>query len=169
VFLLNPLSGLLGFLGSRDHLVPDSGLRRLVKEHLEHVRLEELPIPLHVVAVDVVTGEELLSSGPVIDAVMASAAIPAVLPPVAWGERELMDGGVGNNTLISHAIGNPTPGATALFVTAEAGTRARATPGGFTVAWRLARWYRSAPSRYLRRCGRRSIEAGSGRPKRLTP
>ena len=65
VFPLNPLTGLLGFLGSRDHLVPDSGLRRLIARHVEHERLEELPMPLHVVAVDVITGEELrLSSGP---------------------------------------------------------------------------------------------------------
>ena len=35
---------------------------------------------------------------------MASAAIPAVLPPVPWEDRELMDGGVANNTPISHAI-----------------------------------------------------------------
>jgi NTE family protein len=105
VFPLNPLSGLLGFLGSRAHLVPESGLRRLVAERVEHERLEALPIPLHVVAVDVVSGEELLlSSGPVVDAVMASAAIPAVLPAVEWGDLELMDGGVANNTPISHAI-----------------------------------------------------------------
>ena len=83
VFPLNPLTGLLGFLGARDHLVPDSGLRRLIARHIEHERLEEMPIPLHVVAVDVVTGEELrLSRGPVLDAVLASAAIPGVLPPV---------------------------------------------------------------------------------------
>jgi NTE family protein len=105
VFPLNPLSGLLGFLGSRAHLVPGSGLRRLVAERVEHERLEELPLPLHVVAVDVVSGEELLlSSGPLVDAVMASAAIPAVLPPVEWGDRDLIDGGVANNTPISHAI-----------------------------------------------------------------
>jgi NTE family protein len=105
VFPLNPLSGLLGFLGSRSHLVPGSGLRRLLEAQVERERLEELPIPLHVVAVDVVSGEELLlSSGPLVDAVMASAAIPAVLPPVAWGERELVDGGVANNTPISHSI-----------------------------------------------------------------
>jgi NTE family protein len=105
VFPLNPLSGLLGFLGSRPHLVPDSGLRRLLAKHVEQERLDELPIPLHVVAVDVVSGEELLlSSGPVVDAVMASAAIPAVLPPVPWEDHELMDGGVANNTPISHAI-----------------------------------------------------------------
>src|SRR5215207_11035029 len=105
IFPLNPLSGLLGLLGTRDHLVPDSGLRRLVAEHLDAEYLEDLPIPLHVVAVDVVTGEELLlSAGPLLEAVIASAAIPAVLPPVRWEDRQLMDGGVANNTPISHAI-----------------------------------------------------------------
>lgn len=105
IFPLNPLSGLLGFLGSRAHLVADSGLNRLVAEHVEGEKLEDLPIPLHVVAVDVVTGEELLlSHGPVVEAVMASAAMPAVLPAVEWGDRQLMDGGVANNTPISHAI-----------------------------------------------------------------
>ncbi len=64
-----------------------------------------MPIPLHVVAVDVISGEEMrLSRGPVLDAVLASAAIPAVLPPVAWEDRILMDGGVANNTPISHAV-----------------------------------------------------------------
>ena len=105
VFPVNPLTGLLGFLGTRAHLVPDSGLRRLVAEHLDSRQLEDLPIPLHVVAVDVITGEELLlSTGPLLEAVIASATVPAVLPPVRWQDRELMDGGVANNTPISHAI-----------------------------------------------------------------
>jgi NTE family protein len=104
-FPLNPLTGLLGFLGLRDHLVPASGLTRLIDRHTECELLEELAIPLHVVAVDVITGEELLlSSGSLRDAVLASAAIPGVLEPVAWGDRVLMDGGVANNTPISHAI-----------------------------------------------------------------
>ena len=104
-FPLNPITGLLGFLGARDHLVPESGLRRLIARHIEPVKLEDLPIPLHVVAVDVVSGEELrLSRGPVLDAVLASAAIPAVLPPVEWEDRTLMDGGVANNTPLSHAV-----------------------------------------------------------------
>ena len=99
VFPLKPLTGLLGFLGSRDHLVPDSGLRRLLARHVERERLEELPLPLHVVAVDVITGEELrLSDGLIVDTVMASASVPAVLPPVSWGDRELMDGGVCQHT-----------------------------------------------------------------------
>jgi NTE family protein len=60
---------------------------------------------LHVVAVDVISGEELrLSNGPVLDAVLASAAIPGVVAPVRWKDRTLMDGGVANNTPISHAV-----------------------------------------------------------------
>ena len=44
--------------------------------------------------VDVITGEELrLSHGPVLDAVLASCAVPGVLAPVPWGDRTLMDGG----------------------------------------------------------------------------
>lgn len=35
---------------------------------------------------------------------LASAAIPAVLSPVEWEDRTLMDGGVANNTPISHAV-----------------------------------------------------------------
>lgn len=105
VFPVNPLTGLLGFLGARDHLVPDGGMRRLVTRHIEHDRLEQMPLELHVIAVDVITGEEVrLSRGLAVEAVMASAAIPAVLPTVAWEGRELMDGGVANNTPISHAI-----------------------------------------------------------------
>jgi len=105
VFPINLITGLLGFLGARDHLVPDSSLRRLISRHVERRELGAMPIPLHVVAVDVVTGEELrLSDGPVLDAVLASAAVPGVLPPVAWGDRTLMDGGVANNTPISHAV-----------------------------------------------------------------
>jgi NTE family protein len=105
VFPLNPLTGLMGFVGARDHLVPTSGLVRLIERHLEVERLEENPIPLHVIAVDVISGEELrLSRGPLLEAVLGSAAIPGVLGPVAWDGRALMDGGVANNTPISHAV-----------------------------------------------------------------
>src|SRR3954447_17092386 len=105
VFPVNLVIGLLGFLGARDHLVPDGAMRKLITRHIEHDRLEQMPLELHVIAVDVVTGEEVrLSRGSAVEAVMASAAIPAVLPKVAWEGRELMDGGVANNTPISHAV-----------------------------------------------------------------
>jgi NTE family protein len=105
VFPLNPLTGLFGFAGVRRNLIPHSGLRSLIQEHLSVDRLEKLPIPLHVIATDVLNGAEVrLSKGPLADAILASAAIPGVLPSVEWEGRELTDGGVANNTPISHAV-----------------------------------------------------------------
>ncbi len=105
IFPTNPVTGLLGFLGRSDHLVPDANLRRLIARHVEVDRLEQMGTPLHVVVTDVMTGEELgLSTGPAVDAVLASAAIPGVFAPVALGGRRLIDGGVSDNTPISHAI-----------------------------------------------------------------
>lgn len=105
VFPLNALTGFLGFIGKRSSFISDAKLRQLLARHLEFERLEDAPVPLHVVAADVSDGREvLLSQGPVLEAVMASAAIPGVFPPVELNGRLLMDGGVSNNTPISHAL-----------------------------------------------------------------
>src|SRR4051794_29330367 len=105
VFPAHPITGALGFLGARNHLVPDSGLRRLIGRHTVAERLEHTIVPLHAIATDVLSGEDVrLSEGPLVDAVMASAAIPGVLPSVDWHGRALIDGGVANNAPISHAL-----------------------------------------------------------------
>jgi NTE family protein len=105
VFPVNPLTGALGLFSARSHLVPDSGLRRLIARHMTAERLEETAIPLHVIATDVLTGQEMrLSEGSLRDAVLASAAIPGVLPPVDWHGRPLIDGGVTNNVPLTHAV-----------------------------------------------------------------
>lgn len=104
VFPAEPLTGFLGFAGLRANLAPAGLLRRLVARHVEHGFLEDLPIPLHVIACDVLTGTEVrLSRGPLVEAVLASAAIPGVFPPVERDSRLLIDGGVLDNTPISHA------------------------------------------------------------------
>jgi NTE family protein len=100
------MSALVGGLcGRRDHLVPDRGLRRLLRRYVEFEDLSDAAIPLHVVAFDLTEGRELLlSGGPAVDAVMAAASIPGIFPPVRMAERRLIDGGVVNNTPISHAV-----------------------------------------------------------------
>jgi NTE family protein len=79
--------------------------RRLITEHLTYDRLEDAPWPITVIATEVTTGLEVqLSHGPAVDAVMASAALPAVFPPVTIDDHVLMDGGVVNNTPLSAAV-----------------------------------------------------------------
>jgi NTE family protein len=46
----------------------------------------------------------VLSSGDVVAALLASAAIPAVFPTVTIGGRPLMDGGIASNTPIAAAV-----------------------------------------------------------------
>jgi len=105
VFPASPLTAALGALGVRDHSFPPSGLRRVIERHCDFARLEDAAVPVHVVAADALTGEEVrLSEGPVVDALLASAAIPGVFPPVVWEDRLLIDGGIVNNAPITHAI-----------------------------------------------------------------
>lgn len=104
VFPFSPLTALLGVTG-RNHVVAAGPLRRLIADQLEFERLEDAPIPLHLIAVDLFTGRERrLSHGPALEAIVASAAIPGVFPPVDWEDTELIDGGVANHTPISHAV-----------------------------------------------------------------
>jgi NTE family protein len=94
-----------GVCGRRDHLVPDRELRRLIRRYIQFEDLADAAIPLHLVAFDLIEGRELLlSEGPAVEAIAASASIPGIFPPVAIGERRLIDGGVVNNTPISHAV-----------------------------------------------------------------
>jgi NTE family protein len=104
VFPVDLAGGFLGLVGRRNHLVSPRGLRRLLRRHQAFERLEDAPVPLHVVATDVLTGLDVrLSSGPTVEAILASSAIPGVYPPVRYDGQTLMDGGVVNNTPISHA------------------------------------------------------------------
>jgi NTE family protein len=105
VFPLQPARLSAAALGRAPSLCPDGPLRRLIGEHVTFDRLESAAIPVHVVTTDVRSGEEVvLSTGDPVDAVMASAAIPAVFPSVRIGERDLIDGGVADNAAISQAV-----------------------------------------------------------------
>jgi NTE family protein len=105
IFPVSPWMLMSGLLGKRDHLAPAGPLRKILGRHLQFEDLAEAAIPLHIVAFDLVQGREvLLSEGPALDAVAGAAAIPGILPAVQFGERRLIDGGVVNNTPISHAV-----------------------------------------------------------------
>jgi len=61
-------------------------------------RFEELERDLVVVAADILRpGEVLIREGPLHEGILASAALPGILPPVRWNGRLLVDGGAVNN------------------------------------------------------------------------
>jgi NTE family protein len=104
VFPFSPVGGLLGALALRDHMVEPDRLARLIARSLPYNRLEDAALPVHIVAANVMTGREtIFSRGPAVPAVMASAAIPGVFPPVKIDGEVYFDGSVANNTPISAA------------------------------------------------------------------
>jgi NTE family protein len=102
------------FLQHRSSVHANSGLRRIIDDGVTFERLEDAEIPLEVVTTSLTNGEERwIADGPVVDALLASAAIPAIFPPVAIDGDLLVDGGVVNNVPISRAIAG---GATRIYV-----------------------------------------------------
>ncbi|MFD5840221.1 patatin-like phospholipase family protein [Streptomyces chartreusis] len=85
----------LGYLSSRASVFTDRGLRRLIARAELPARIEELAVPFTAVAMDLDTGAPvLLDRGDLESALLASAAIPGMLPPVERAGRTLVDGGV---------------------------------------------------------------------------
>lgn len=94
-----------GFALRRRPVIDPAGLRGLLERHLPFKRIEEAAVPLHVVATDLLHGATVrLSSGPAVEAVLASCAIPAAFPPVDIGELHLVDGAVASNTPVGVAV-----------------------------------------------------------------
>lgn len=79
----------------RRGLIGGEKLRAFLNLFLRGKTFADLSLPLAVVATDLQTGEEVvLREGRVVDAVLASCAIPGVFVPVQHGERLLVDGGL---------------------------------------------------------------------------
>ncbi len=78
------------------------GFRQSLVALYGDTRLEDLPIPFSVVCTDLETGQEVvLEEGPLVDAILASSAVPGIFPPVKVGDRLLVDGGLVNNVPVS--------------------------------------------------------------------
>jgi NTE family protein len=107
-------ASLLGVIGLRNHLAHAQGLRRLLERELLTRQFEKTQVPLFVVAADQQTGDEvLLATGEILEAVLASTAIPGVFPAVTLAGRTLVDGVIATGTPIATAV---RLGATRLIV-----------------------------------------------------
>jgi NTE family protein len=80
----------------------------LYRKHIPHDSFEGLQIPLHVVAVDLNGGEQVVfETGELIRPVLASCCLPGIFEPLQINKRQFVDGGVLNNLpvdVIEHKV-----------------------------------------------------------------
>lgn len=89
-------------------LVPTARLRRLLTSRLPVSAFGELALPVSVSATNLLNGNETwfgtldAPDVPLVMALLASSAIPALLPPVRIGDQLFIDGGATNNLPLFH-------------------------------------------------------------------
>jgi NTE family protein len=93
-----------------DFTVPKMGfisgkkVKEFIKVFTHGKNIEELDIPIGIVATDLLTGEKVVfQTGPVADAVRASISIPGIFVPEKYNGRILVDGGVSDRVPVSVA------------------------------------------------------------------
>lgn len=80
-------------------------MRELLRNVLPVRCFEELRIPLVIVATDLESGEAVvLDGGDLVEAILASTALPGLFPPIDRGGRMLVDGGLLDNVPIDLAV-----------------------------------------------------------------
>lgn len=113
VFGASLIAGAANFVRSRTHMHSNRALRALIAG-LAPARFEDLALPFECVAASIErAAEHWFSSGSLPDAILASCAVPAVLPPVRIGGEHFVDGGIVNSIPISRAV---ELGATEIYV-----------------------------------------------------
>lgn len=102
------LSRAWNLLTRDDHLFSNQGLRAMFQRGDTPASFEDLLIPLRVVAADLDTGEEVVfARGPLEPALLASAALPGLFPPIRHDGRTLVDGAVVDTVPLWHALAGP--------------------------------------------------------------
>ncbi|MCC5948429.1 MAG: patatin-like phospholipase family protein [Nitriliruptoraceae bacterium] len=102
------------FARTRTHLHSDHRLRRLLLAHLPVRRFEDLAIPFACVAASIErAGARWFDRGPLLDALMASSAVPGLLPPAVVDGEHHLDGGLVDSIPIGRAL---DAGASTIYV-----------------------------------------------------
>jgi NTE family protein len=100
------LFGRIGTLArSGTHLHSNEPLRALLTDRLPVTEIEQLAVPFQCVAASIQQAKgHWFTAGPIVPAVLASAAVPGLLPPVAVGDRHYLDGGLVNSIPLGRAV-----------------------------------------------------------------
>lgn len=86
-------------------LFPAEAWRRVVEAAIPYRRIEDAAVPLRITATDFEDGRPILfDSGPVVDAVLASTALPLVFPPHRIGDRHYLDGALSDQVPLKAAV-----------------------------------------------------------------
>lgn len=86
-------------------LCGNENLRGVIERSATFGRFEDAVVPFEVVATSLHTGRERwFSTGEIVEPILASAALPAVLPPVVIDGEMFIDGAVVDNVPISRAL-----------------------------------------------------------------
>jgi NTE family protein len=90
---------------SRTHMHSNTTLRRMLAEGIPVERIEDLQVPFQCVAASIErAAEQWFSSGPLVEAVLASCAVPGLLPPVEIGGEHFLDGGLVDSVPVGRAV-----------------------------------------------------------------
>lgn len=91
---------------ARTHLHSPLPLRRLLEGELgDAATFADLKVPFHCCAASIErAAEHWFDSGPLVDAVLASSAVPGLLPPMEIDGEHFVDGGIVNSIPISEAV-----------------------------------------------------------------
>ncbi|HEX5588247.1 MAG TPA: patatin-like phospholipase family protein [Acidimicrobiia bacterium] len=112
-----------------DHLFSDDGLRAVIELGATPETFAELAIPLRVIAADLESGDEIVfACGLLRPALLASAALPGLFPPVRFDGRVLVDGAVVDTVPLSHALAGPVDRVYVLNVSSELIRRTTRSP-----------------------------------------
>ncbi|NUP47297.1 MAG: patatin-like phospholipase family protein [Catenulispora sp.] len=92
-------------LRSRTHLFSNAALRGLLEREFGDALIEDLEVPFECVAASIERAtEHWFSRGPLIEAVLASSAVPGLLPPVPVGGEHFLDGGLVDSVPVGRAL-----------------------------------------------------------------
>lgn len=91
---------------TRNHLHSPAPLQRMLERHLgRDLTFDAVKVPLHVVAANIERAcEQWFDTGQVLPAVMASAAVPGILPPIRIDGEHFIDGSIVRASPVVRAV-----------------------------------------------------------------